>query len=285
MSSIGEFESLFKRALREKYEFTQIGIDKVLTITDMDPTRASVFGVQVENFLESCLGVKPKFVETMDGSKFDNWSDLQKRLDQLNPDLIVSYRLLRVNDLRIETSLGVYIDTISQQTDFPVLVMPHPDLEDVDAAEVHSGNTVVATEHIYKDNELLDFAIAFTPAKGNLHLVHVEDEDTFNYYIRAIEKIPAIDTEAAREGLLEQLESAPRHYLESAKELIAEIRDDLSVNITTGIGHLINAYKELISETKADLLVFQTKDDTQMAMHSLGYSLAVEFNKIPVLLV
>jgi len=52
--------------------------------------------------------------------------------------------------------------------------------------------------------------------------------------------------------------------------------------ITTG--HHLAEYKRLVEEHRVDLLVMNTRDDDQMAMHGLAYPLAVELRSIPLLL-
>ena len=220
----------------------------------------------------------------MGREQFTPWPQLKNRILQINPDLIISYRLLWVEDITAEKSLGTYIDLLSQDTHFPVLVMPHPQLYDMENSLLSPGAVMVATEHAYEDHRQVNMALAFAESEAPLILVHIEDEDTFNYYMEAIAKIPAIDTEVARESLHEQLLAGPIHYAESVVETLREIRSDIRVETQIEFGHLISSYRELMKAHSTDLLVTNTKDDTQLAMHSIGYSLAVEFRETPVLL-
>ena len=50
-----------------------------------------------------------------------------------------------------------------------------------------------------------------------------------------------------------------------------------------GLEH-IREYQNLIEEHQVDLLVFNTKDHDQLAMHGLGYPLAIELRQIPLLM-
>ena len=43
-------------------------------------------------------------------------------------------------------------------------------------------------------------------------------------------------------------------------------------------------YKRLIDEHAVDLLVLNTKDEDQLAMHGIAYALAVEMRQIPLLM-
>ena len=50
------------------------------------------------------------------------------------------------------------------------------------------------------------------------------------------------------------------------------------------LGHHVADVTRLIEEHQVDLLVLNTKDEDQAAMHGLAYSLAVELRKIPLLM-
>ena len=51
------------------------------------------------------------------------------------------------------------------------------------------------------------------------------------------------------------------------------------------LGHHLADYKKLVAEHDVDLLVFNTKDEDQLAMHGIAYSLAVELRDTPILMV
>ena len=50
------------------------------------------------------------------------------------------------------------------------------------------------------------------------------------------------------------------------------------------MGHHLRQYRELIEEHGIELLVINTKDDDQLAMHGMAYSLSVEMAEVPLLL-
>ena len=50
------------------------------------------------------------------------------------------------------------------------------------------------------------------------------------------------------------------------------------------MGSRLDDYKKLIRDHAVDLLVFNTKDEDQLAMHGVGYPLAVEVREIPLLM-
>ena len=50
------------------------------------------------------------------------------------------------------------------------------------------------------------------------------------------------------------------------------------------MGTRIQEYRDLIRSHKVDLLVMNTKDKDQLAMHGMAYPLAVELRELPLLL-
>ena len=50
------------------------------------------------------------------------------------------------------------------------------------------------------------------------------------------------------------------------------------------MGHYLNDYRRLLDEHEIDLLVLNTKDDEQLAMHGLAYPLTVELRETPMML-
>ena len=50
------------------------------------------------------------------------------------------------------------------------------------------------------------------------------------------------------------------------------------------LGRSVRDYRELVEARQVDLLVFNTKDSAQLAMHGMAYSLAVELKRVPLLL-
>ncbi len=284
MRDLGEFESVFKRALRDQFEYKRIELEKILLVTDLPGDKAGAYAEK------ACQFISPEFkrdtyqLTTLAGKDWSNWADLRIHLNALQPDLVITYRLLRAAHPEMLTSLGVFVDTLTQVTPYPVLLLPNPHFEDSLNSPKQLGTVVVATEHMYADHSLVNYGIRFTPVENSLFLCHIEDEDTFEYYMKAIEKIPEMDSDLTRKRLAEQLISMPHHYAESVHRKIEENGTRVKLRSIIEFGHIITKYRELIAKEPVSLLVFTTKDDTQLAMHSLGYSLAVEFRNMPVLL-
>jgi hypothetical protein len=285
MRDLGEFESVFKRALRDEYLYERIEIRTILLITDLDGPELDQYRERVQTYLDPEFARDSYQLTSLSRQDWSNWTDLRHHLNDHEPDLVITYRLLRVAHEEIVTSLGVYVDSITQVTDYPVLLMPNPRLKGHESAPKELGTVLVATEHMYADHSLVNYGVRFTPEDHKLMLCHVEDQDTFDYFMKAIEKIPELDNEIAREKLAEQMVAMPKHYAEAVEQEIKTHQKPIQLESVIGFGHLITNYRDLIAREPVSLLVFTTKDDTQLAMHSLGYSLAVEFRNMPVLLI
>ncbi len=99
-----------------------------------------------------------------------------------------------------------------------------------------------------------------------------------------ISRIPSIDTENARQRILEQLLKEPKDYIRSCREVLEAEGLPLAVEEIVTKGHHLREFEKLVEKHEVDLLVFNTKDEDQLAMHGLAYPLAVELRQIPLLL-
>jgi hypothetical protein len=50
------------------------------------------------------------------------------------------------------------------------------------------------------------------------------------------------------------------------------------------MGHHVSDCREIIDQHAIDLVVMNTKDEDQLAMHGLAYPLAIELRDLPLLL-
>ena len=128
-------------------------------------------------------------------------------------------------------------------------------------------------------------AAELTEPGGRLILTHVEDVAAFERYIAVIGKIPEIDTDAARQEILDQLLKEPRDYIDSCRRVLEEEGVPLStIDEVVTLGHHLADYKRFALEHDVNLLVLNTKDEDQLAMHGMAYALAVELRQIPLLM-
>ena len=140
------------------------------------------------------------------------------------------------------------------------------------------------TDHMLGDHRLVNYAVRFTGADGTLWLTHIENEIVFDRYLDAISKIPSIDTDPARAALSRQLLKDAKEYIEGCRTSLREAGVPLTVEPLVTFGHHLADYRKLIEEHKVDLLVLNTNEEDQLAMHGIAYALAVELRQIPLLL-
>ena len=151
--------------------------------------------------------------------------------------------------------------------------------------ELKNTDAVMAlTDHLTGDDRLVNHGACFTQEAGTLFLTHVEDQAVVDRMLGVIEKIPSIDTDNAREEILNRLLKEPHDYIRSCREGLEDQGGSITIEEIVVLGHHLDEHKRLIEEHAVDLLVLNTKDDDQLAMHGLAYPLAVELRRIPLLM-
>ncbi|WP_163832909.1 hypothetical protein [Spartinivicinus ruber] len=284
MSSVDQFESVFRSAVKDVYHYKPVKIESVLLITDQTEENSAKIKQQLQQFSPQLstnsiqwhlsIGETPKTTEA-----------LLQEAEAIKPDLICSYRNLYSNAWQFPHSLGEHLDVLLQRTAIPVLVIPHPKASYAsEHALTKSTSVMVVTDHLTLDHDLVHNAVAFTAPGGSLHLSHIEDEVYFKRIIKAISKIATINTDDAEEKLARQLLKEPHDFISSCPPALAEANINLNVIEHVKFGHHIKDYKSLIEEYELDLLVMNTKDEDQLAMHGLAYPLAIELRHIPLLM-
>ena len=283
MTRIDQFESAFKAANKTVYRYAPITFKKVLMVTDLQEYEATLFSDRVRSFL-SVLGDDIEWHV----SKGDECASLGKLLELIEaqrPDLICTYRNLHSGGWRWPYSLGEHLDVLTQVTTTPVLVLPRPDEREHFMATTENTDSVLAvTNHLAGDDQLVNYAVRLTARHGTLRLTHIEDEEVFERYIDAISKISSIDTDPARKEILRQLLREPTDYITTCIEAVGREKLTLRVECDVTIGRYLDDYKRLIGEHKVDLLVLNTKDEDQLAMHGLAHPLAIELRHVALLL-
>jgi len=279
---LDQFESRFRKASKELFNYQEVHYRKVLLVTDLEEAKARELLAIVR---PTVTGADPDAewnFATKDA--FQTVSQLLKIIDQAQPDLIVVYRHIGYLDAPEQYTLGIFVDVLTQATIIPILMIPEPSAEGF--ADKLSGmdRVIVVTDHLQGDFRLIDRALPFANKTGRLQLLHVEDQSVFDRYMEAVEKIEDIHTTAARDGLLEVLLGEPKDFIESVQESIAEALPELEVEAIVRLGQPLSYCGLLIKEHAAGLIVANTKDDGQLAMRGMAYALAVEFQDTPMLL-
>jgi len=284
MTNVDQFESVFRSAAKDPHVPRSIEVRRVLLLHDLEPEAYPAFEEDLSGFLGP-LGGEPEFTALDVRTRADLDGLLEEVLERA-PELICTYRGLLSEGWRHPYSLGERLDVMTQATPFPVLVVPHPrNAKAWDDGPPDLDRVMAITDHLATEGRLVDWAHGFTPVEGGmLLLAHVEDEHTYERYIDAISKVPAIHTDVARESLHAQLLKEPRDYIESCRKALVEAGEHIDVRGEVLMGQRLGEIRRLIEEHEIDLLVMNTKDEDQLAMHGLAYPLAVELRDVAILM-
>ena len=280
--NIDRFESIFRRTERERFTYVDVPIESIAIVTDQDEAAAK----QTKDVL---LTILPRLAQAekfrfITGDQYSQISELRDLVDAERTDLIVTYRHVHDSDLVPEHSLGVYVDVLTQTTSIPVLVLPGTAGRPTPIKGRDADRVMVVADHISGDARLINYGVRVCRSGGTIWFCHVEDDKTYDRYMHAIERIPEIDTSAARDLVKEQLLREATLYIEDCVTELKEKGPKLSFQSVVRMGHHLRQYRELIEEHGIELLVINTKDDDQLAMHGMAYSLSVEMAEVPLLL-
>ncbi len=283
MTKIDQFESVFKAADKTPFAPEAVNIQSVVVVTDTDQHGAEEYRQVVKGFLSVLEVDGPVQWTVVTNDQYHAVHQLIELVDGV--DLICTYRNLRIPANEHPHSLGVYVDVMAQVANAPVMLLPHPDeLSNRCELAINTREVMAITDHLTGDHHLVSYAAKLTMTDGTLFLTHVEDSAVFERYMATIAKVPSIDTETARHDLLEQLLKEPHDYITSCREVLKKANGHVKVEEIVTVGHRLADYKRMISEHEVDLLVMNTKDEEQMAMHGHAYPLTVELRETPLLL-
>ena len=282
MTNIDQFESIFKKADKTRFQLEPVNLEKILVVTDEDQSQTDKFADGVVDFLDKTLLESKIQWHKIAGDQHSSVSELMDRVEAIGPDLICTYRNLHAPASDYPYSLGVYLDVLSQVTAMPVLVLPSP--HSTVPIPTSTSTVMAIADHLTGDHHLVSYAARLTTTDGTLLLTHVEDEVAFERFMSVISKIPTIDTDSARQAILDQLLDEPHDFIRSCAEVLAEAGLPIKVDEIVTVGHHLRDYQRLIEQHDVDLLVLNTKQEDQLAMHGLAYPLSVELRDIPILM-
>jgi hypothetical protein len=286
MSNIDQFESVFRSAIRDIYEYKEVKFSNFLLITDLDQAESDEYANQVKQFFRTIHIAGTGEWTLLNKADFSSTQNLLEAVARISPDLIFTYRNLHSQAWKHPHSLGEHLDVLIQKTETPVFILPHPDAGYALDYVMKDCDVVMAlTDHLSNDHDLVNHAVEFTQDKGSLYLVHIEDADTFDRYIDAISKIQTIDTDDAKEKLSKELLKQPANYIQTVIDKLKEEQLNIDIKFIVNFGHHLTEFRKHINDYKVDLLVINAKDHQQMAMHGLAYPLAIELRQIPLLMI
>ncbi len=279
---IDEFESIFKRSEKVKYEYQDLEIKSVLLISDQNEPSVSNLKDQAQKFLPSIKSNTEW--NTVRGDQFSNLGDLLRLLQEHSPDLVITYRHLQEESLIPQHSLGVYVDVLTQVIQIPILLLPGTAQKPKSLDEMSCQRVMIVTDHIRGDSNLINYGVKLCTEQGTVWLCHIEDDLIFQRYLNAISRIPEIETHQAEELIQNRLLDDASEFIDSCIQDLSTRRPDLTYQSSVGLGHHLKIYRDLVNQQNINLLIFNTKDEDQLAMHGLGYSMSIEFTDRPLLL-
>ena len=284
MTKLNIFESAFKAADKPVFTYEPLALERVLLVTDFTQAEADLLLSSLRGFLGAVDGAETRWTAVA-GTAFSDVHQLLELVEAQRPDLIATYRHLHSNAWHWPFSLGEHLDVLTQATSTPVLVLPHPDAERALPHSLRNTDRVMAiTDHLAGESRLVNTALAFTRPGGTCWLTHVECTGSFERYMEVISKIPALETEVARETIAAQLLKEPHDFIRSCRAAIEAAGLKVGIEEIVTMGDRLEEYEQLIQAHEVDLLVLYTKDEDQLAMHGLAYPLAVELRQIPLLM-
>jgi len=281
--NVDQFESAFRGADKTRFKLGLPEVKRVLILTDLRGEAHDEYCAAARSLMGDVGDDAEYFLH--DKSALTGVENVLALVREIEPDLACTYRNLHTDAWRWSYSLGVYLNAITRGFDFPVVVTPSPRAHPVGEWTRRSTDKVMAvTDHLTGDDALVNWALKLTDPGGKLWLTHVEDADVFDRYIAAISKIPSIDTDNAREVILDQLLREPRDYIRSCIEALTESPVEREIEKVVRLARRVVDYRELIEEHGANMLVFRTLEQDHIALHGIAYSLAVELTDTPLLM-
>ncbi len=278
---LDQIESAFRSAAKARFHIADVKLRKIMVVTDLEKAEASAFTERVQGFLTHLGSALEWDVTTPEA--LGTVETLLGEVESAAPDLIVTYRNLGTQAWRYPWSLGVHLDVLTQAISTPVLVLPNP-RDEHDHALTAVEKVMVVTDHLTGDDHLVNQALAFVGTAGTLVLTHVEDAAWFEHYLSVISKIPEIDSGLAKDLIGRQVMKEPRDYIQTVQDVLQKARSDMNVASEVCLDQELPTYRRLVEEHQVDLVVMNTKDEAQLAMHGLAHALAVELRSVPMLL-
>ena len=277
MTQIDQFESVFRAAFQDSFQYQKIPLNRLTIVSDLPENE----GQDYLNVIRSFLGNShDQHFQLLHFKPDDNLDGLDEKLNELRPDLVISYRNLGASKDNTKLTIGENLDFLLHGTSYPILVMPAPQL----GIPLINGRVLTIANDLSKDPLLINYAVAITqPEESNL-LLHLEDQGIFDRYMEIISKVPSIDTEDARNKIQRQLMKEPLDYIGSCTQILREANVPIRIVGKTMMGNSLATVRSIITEESIRLLVMRTRHNEQIALHGLAYPILTEIREIPILM-
>lgn len=281
---IDRFESVFRSADKPQFRYQPPNVGRILVLTDAE-NHSSAFHDRVSRFISSGdLGQAPEFTLSNAPSPATK-SDFLEPIAADQADLVVTHRHLYETFTDPHLGLGTYPEALMQSSTRPLLILPHYLDPGLLPATEKLEDVMVISDHFSNSDELINWAAKFVSNSGALWLTHVESEPDFNRYMKAIERIPELDTDIARTTLRRELLHESKSYIQNCKQQLARTNPALTVEILACMGRPLDSYRQWLSEDKHEMLVIPALGEEAFRQRALANHLAEEFPQIALLLV
>ncbi len=280
---LDDFDSVFRSAVKPRFRFAPPNPEAVLLVTDLPERDAADLESRVRAYLGDDTSAFTRW-RTLHAEEFDRVDRVIEIVLETKPDLIVSYRHLKLRSKSLCYSLGAYVDTLTQSTEVPVLLLPAPGHPEPNERYEPPTRVLVITDHMTGDDRLANWGVQMCTRDGTLFLAHVEDAATYERYKAIVGMIPDLDTETTSKRIRDKLLDRPADYIQTIVEELTAQQVKASVVPIVMMGHALRDYRRLVDENEIDLLILNTKDESQLAMHGMAYAISVEFQDRPMLL-
>lgn len=280
-----EFESVFRSAIKETYHYAPPRVKAVAIITDTDTVqaKAAVDGLRERHGGIGRLGEVEWHLVHRDS--FVGIRELLEQLAELDVGLVVTWRNVFGRAADSPYALGSVLETLTQATRLPVLVMPSSGgRRELPPNMTAIARILVVTHRLTGDRDLLHWGLLLTPDDGTIYLAHVEDEAIFNRYLDAIGRVPSLDTELARSHLAAKLLQLPSDYFDTvvAEMAACDLRENLVPIVC--MGNPLQEYAALVREHDIEMVIVNSHDSNQRAIDGTAHALALELGQTPVLM-
>ncbi len=274
------FESIFKRAQRINFEYSPPVLASVLVLLPEQPDALAA------PFIERALALinRPSAPAITRRSLPNNTDErhISNLVLDLAPDLIVLQRHLLQGEHAFNRGFGGVVQSLIQHHATPILVLPN---QLTDAQAPSEFRTVAAVvDHPLNNHGLVNWASTFCPPAATLCLHHIEAEDQFERILKAIERIPELNTETARTTLKRELMQEAQSFLDHCQVTLEQYRPDVTVQHSVEMARVQHGYLNWITETQPDLIVLDTLDATKALNRGIAAALSLQFTDLPFLL-
>ena len=92
---------------------------------------------------------------------------------------------------------------------------------------------------------MVNMALAFTDKGGRCILTHLIDGLGFDRVLDTIGKIPELDTETARQTIMQQLLKEPNDFIDRCIQTLQAQNLPISIDKIVGVGHRLKEYAHI----------------------------------------